>query len=49
MFDKEIKNPQDSIAWSELKIRREEVRSFYSNIFKVPIIYGTKNKLFVIY
>lgn len=45
MFDKEIKNQQDSIAWSELKIRREEVRSFYSNIFKVPIIYGTKKQI----
>lgn len=45
MVEKQIKYLQDSIIWSELKIKREEVKSFYSSIFKVPIIYRTKKQI----
>ncbi|MBI5328269.1 MAG: hypothetical protein HZB80_08280 [Deltaproteobacteria bacterium] len=45
MFEKEMKNLQDSITWSEVKLKREELKSFYPTILKVPIIYGTKKQI----
>lgn len=45
MFEKEMKNLQGSIAWSEVKQKREELKSFYPTILKVPIIYGTKKQI----
>lgn len=36
---------QDSITWSELKLNREKIKSFYPTILKVPIIYGTKKQI----
>ena len=45
MFEKEMKNLQDSITWSEVKLKREEIKSFYPTILKAPIIYGTKKQI----
>ncbi|GEM_PF-3556762 len=45
MFKKEMKNPQDSIAWSDVKLKREDLKSFYPTILKIPIIYGTKKQI----
>lgn len=45
MFEKEVNNLQDSIAWSDVKLKREELKSFYPTISEVPIIYGTKKQI----
>ena len=33
------------INWSEIKLKREEVKKKYPSVFKVPLVYGTKKKL----
>lgn len=40
-----MKTLQDPAVWSNIKLKREELRSCYPAILKVPLIYGTKKQV----
>ena len=38
-------NNHESISWSEIKTRREEVKNAYPSLFAIPVMYGTKKDI----
>ena len=40
-----MENKPYLIEWSNIKLKREEIKFIYPTIFKVPIIYGTKKQI----